>query len=106
MLTSLNFSSSAESDFASNGDDLNSMEGALSEVRLQLEKEDEELEKAISGIAVQTKEFEDKIVQFEEFDLHMERKLQKLQLLQNLLFVDHSLFHFIKHQPHQTPVKA
>lgn len=140
MLTSLNFSSSAESDFASNGDDLNSMEGALSEVRLQLEKEDEELEKAISGIAVQvqptpnvnrfvlfgnnslhfshylggflatlilqTKEFEDKIVQFEEFDLHMERKLQKLQQLQNLLFVDHSLFHFIKHQPHQTPVKA
>ncbi|CAA3000850.1 SWI SNF complex subunit SWI3B [Olea europaea subsp. europaea] len=95
-----------ESDFASNGDDLNSMEGALSEVRLQLKKEDEELEKAISGIAVQTKEFEDKIVQFEEFDLHMERKLQKLQQLQNLLFVDHSLFHFIKHQPHQTPVKA
>ncbi|KAL2471834.1 SWI/SNF complex subunit SWI3B [Abeliophyllum distichum] len=77
-----------ESDIASNSDDPNSMEGDLAEARLQLEKEDEELEKAISGIAVQTKEIEDKIVQFEEFDLQMERKRQQLQQLLNLLFVD------------------
>ncbi|CAI9775486.1 unnamed protein product [Fraxinus pennsylvanica] len=80
MPASLTFTSNA-SDIASNGEDLNSMEGALAEARLQLEKEDDELEKAVSGIAVQTVEFEDKIVQFEEFDLQMERELQKLGFL-------------------------
>lgn len=88
-----------ESDIASNSDDPNSMEEALAEARLQLEKEDEELEKAISGIAVQTKEFEDNIIQFEEFDLQMERERQQLQQLQNLLFVDQITLSF-----HKTPV--
>ncbi|CAA3001483.1 Hypothetical predicted protein [Olea europaea subsp. europaea] len=87
-----------ESDIASNSDNPNSMEEALAEARLQLEKVDEELEKAISGVAVQTKEFEDDIVQFEEFDLQMERKRQQLQQLQNLLFVDQLTLSF-----HKTP---
>lgn len=105
------------------------MEEALGEAKLQLEKEEEELENAISGIAtqvssiasvvylcclliiilkiilttagfsgnfrLQTKEIEDKILQFEEFDLQMERKWQQFQQLQNRLFVDQLtvLFH-------------
>ena len=110
----------AESGYASNGNTLNNMEESLGEAKLQLGKEEEELEKTISGIAAQvdqvlqllyiyavcyswvwssfwtsagfflsqTKEIEDKIFQFEEFDLQMERKLQQFQQLQNLLFVD------------------
>ncbi|XP_047954004.1 SWI/SNF complex subunit SWI3B-like isoform X2 [Salvia hispanica] len=77
-----------ESGYASNGNTLNNMEESLGEAKLQLGKEEEELEKTISGIAAQTKEIEDKIFQFEEFDLQMERKLQQFQQLQNLLFVD------------------
>nr|KAI3459922.1 hypothetical protein Pfo_016585 [Paulownia fortunei] len=83
------------SDNASNGNSLNMMEEALDEAKLQLEKEEEGLEKAISGISTQTKEIEDKILHFEEFELEMERKLQQFQQLQNQLFVDQLtiLFH-------------
>ncbi|KAK6116809.1 hypothetical protein DH2020_049439 [Rehmannia glutinosa] len=77
-----------ESNNASNGDKLNMMEEALVEAKSQLEKEEEELEKTISGIATQSKEIEDKILQFEEFDLEMERKRQLFQQLQDRLFVD------------------
>ncbi|KAK6130612.1 hypothetical protein DH2020_035658 [Rehmannia glutinosa] len=71
------------------------MEEALVEAKSQLEKEEEELEKTISGIATQSKEIEDKILQFEEFDLEMERKRQLFQQLQDRLFVDQLtvLFH-------------
>ncbi|KAL1535190.1 SWI/SNF complex subunit SWI3B-like [Salvia divinorum] len=77
-----------ESGYASNGNTLNKMEESLGEAKLQLEKEEEELEKTICGTATQTMEIEDKILHFEEFDLQMERKLQQFQQLQNLLFVD------------------
>lgn len=43
----------AESDVASNVSNPNTVEEALVEAKLQLEKEEEELEKAISGIATQ-----------------------------------------------------
>lgn len=86
-----NIAKQQDSEIASNG----TMEGALAEAKLQLEKEEEELENAISGIAVQTKEIEDKILTFEEVDLQIERKWKQLQLLQNSLFVDQLslLFH-------------
>ncbi|GFP87194.1 swi/snf complex subunit swi3b [Phtheirospermum japonicum] len=83
---------------ASNGDKPSLMEeeeAALVEAKSQLDKEEEELEKAVSGIATQTQEIEDKIVEYEEFDLEMERKRQEFQQLQNRLFVDQLtlLFH-------------
>lgn len=43
----------AESGYASNGNTMNNMEESLGEAKLQLEKEEEELEKTISGIAAQ-----------------------------------------------------
>ncbi|KAL0392244.1 UNVERIFIED_CONTAM: SWI/SNF complex subunit SWI3B [Sesamum radiatum] len=77
-----------ESGNASNGNNRNMTEAALAEAKLQLEKEEEELEKAISGIATQTMEIEDKIIHFEDFELQMERKRQHFQQLQNRLFAD------------------
>ncbi|KAL3845914.1 hypothetical protein ACJIZ3_003317 [Penstemon smallii] len=84
-----------ESDNASDVNNLDSTEEALVKAKLQLEKEEDELEKAISGITDEANEIEDKIVHFEEFDLQMERKLQQLQQLQNLLYFDQLtlLFH-------------
>ncbi|KAL7127919.1 hypothetical protein ABFS83_14G282100 [Erythranthe nasuta] len=84
-----------ESDIATNGNNTNMTEVALLEANLQLEKEEEELEKAISGIATQTREMEEKIIHFEEFELETERKRQQFQHLQNRLFVDQLtiLFH-------------
>ena len=37
---------------------------------------------------LQMKEIRDKIVRFEEFDLHMEKEWQQLKQMKNLLFVD------------------
>ncbi|XP_057776450.1 SWI/SNF complex subunit SWI3B [Salvia miltiorrhiza] len=92
-----------ESGYASNGNTLNKMEDSLGEAKLQLEKEEEELEKTISRISTQTKEIEDKILHFEEFDLLMERKLQQFQQLQNLLFVDKLTILFHKNAAAATP---
>ncbi|KAH6778275.1 switch subunit 3 [Perilla frutescens var. hirtella] len=91
-----------ESSNASNGDAPNKMEESLGEAKMQLEKEEEELEKAVSGIATQTKEIEDKILHFEEFDLQMERKWQQFQQLQNMLFVDQLTLLFHKNGPAKT----
>ncbi|KAL8491563.1 hypothetical protein ACS0TY_023237 [Phlomoides rotata] len=84
-----------ESAYGSNGNDANTMEKALGEAKLELEKEEELLEEAISGIATQAREFEDKILEFEELDLQMERKWQQFQYLQNRLHADQLtiLFH-------------
>ncbi|KAL6578238.1 hypothetical protein OROMI_010566 [Orobanche minor] len=76
------------------------LEDAFVEAKSQLQKEEEELEKAISGIVTQTKEIEDKIIQFEEFDLEMERKRQEFQQLQNRLFVDQLTLRFHKTGEH------
>ncbi|XP_073053230.1 SWI/SNF complex subunit SWI3B [Primulina eburnea] len=91
LKASSNIANQQDSEIASNG----TMEGALAEAKLQLEKEEGELENAISGIAVQTKEIEDKILNFEEMDLQIERKWKHLQLMQSSLFVDQLslLFH-------------
>lgn len=73
---------------------------ALEEARLQLEKEEQDLEEAISTIAeVQTKEIHDKIVHFEELDLQMEKKWQQIKQMQNLLFVDQLTLLFHKTGP-------
>lgn len=54
-----------------------------------LDKEELEIERAISEIAeVKLKEIRDKIVQFEELDLHMEQERQQLEQIKNMLFVD------------------
>ncbi|KAI3757038.1 hypothetical protein L6452_04571 [Arctium lappa] len=74
----------------------NSLEGAYLEAKLQLEKEEQDLERTISDIAeVQAKNIHDKIVRFEELELQMEREWQQLRQMQNLLFADQLtlLFH-------------
>lgn len=101
-----------ELSYASNGGAVNNMEESIGEAKSQLGKEEEELEKAISGITAQTKEIEDKIVHFEEFDLQMERKWQQFQQLQDMLFVDQLTILFHKNTPPKSadntaePVKA
>ncbi|KVI07579.1 Homeodomain-like protein [Cynara cardunculus var. scolymus] len=67
----------------------NLLEGAYLEAKLQLEKEEQDLERTISDIA------EVQIVRFEELELQMEREWQQLRQMQNLLFADQLtlLFH-------------
>ncbi|KAM7518064.1 hypothetical protein LguiB_017026 [Lonicera macranthoides] len=74
----------------------NTVEGADTETQLQLQKEEQDLERKISDIAVvQLKEIKEKIVGFEEFELQMEREWQQLEQMKNMLFVDQLtlLFH-------------
>ncbi|KAI3762321.1 hypothetical protein L1987_52746 [Smallanthus sonchifolius] len=74
----------------------NSSEGAYLEAKLQLEKEEQELERTISDIVeVQAKDIHDKIVHFEELELQMEREWQQVKQMQNQLFADQLtlLFH-------------
>ncbi|RVW50926.1 SWI/SNF complex subunit SWI3B [Vitis vinifera] len=67
----------------------NVLEGAYVDAKSLLEREELDVERAISGITeVQMKEIRDKIVHFEEFELHMEKEWQQLQQMKNLLFVD------------------
>ncbi|CAK9180309.1 unnamed protein product [Ilex paraguariensis] len=86
-----------ESDVKPNGaSSRETLEVVHVEVRLQLEKEEQDVERAIAGIVeVQTKEIQDKIVHFEELELQMEKEWQHLQQMKNLLFVDQLtlLFH-------------
>lgn len=74
----------------SNGDTTsNALEGAYVDAKSLLEREELDVERAISGITeVQMKEIRDKIVHFEEFELHMEKEWQQLQQMKSLLFVD------------------
>ncbi|GMY28985.1 SWI/SNF complex subunit SWI3B [Fagus crenata] len=86
-----------ETDVASNGDTTrNAPGGAFVEANSQLQKEELDVERAISGIAeVQMKEIHDKLVHFEKLDLQMEKEWQQLEQMKNLLFVDQLalLFH-------------
>ncbi|KAK4751533.1 hypothetical protein SAY87_005015 [Trapa incisa] len=82
----------------SNGDGgLNPLEGALIEANSLLEKEENDLEKAISDIAeVQVKRIHDKIIEFEELDLLVEKERQQLDQLKDMLFMDQLMLLFHK----------
>ncbi|GFZ10561.1 switch subunit 3 [Actinidia rufa] len=68
---------------------LKTLEGPLVDVKSQLHKEEQDLERAISSIAeVQMKDIQDKISHFEEFESQVEREWQQLQQTKNTLFVD------------------
>ncbi|GFY86329.1 switch subunit 3 [Actinidia rufa] len=79
-----------EHDATANGDtSLKTLEGSLLDVKSQLDKEEQDLERAIFSIAeVQMKEIQDKISHFEEFESQVEREWQQLQQMKNTLFVD------------------
>lgn len=79
-----------EADISSNGDtNQNAMERTYADVNSLLEKEEEDIGRAITEITeVQMKEMQDKIVQFEEVDLLMEKERQQLDAMKNLLFID------------------
>ncbi|XP_059633889.1 SWI/SNF complex subunit SWI3B [Cornus florida] len=67
----------------------NTTEGGRADAQSLLEKEDQDLQKAVSEITeVQMKKFQDKVICFEEFELQMEREWQQLQQMKNMLFVD------------------
>ncbi|OWM70553.1 hypothetical protein CDL15_Pgr014226 [Punica granatum] len=89
-----------EARLPSNGDGgLNATEGALMEANSQLEKEEQDLEKAISEIAeVQMKRIHDKIVEFEELDILMEKERQQLDQLKNMLFADQLVLSIYKNK--------
>ncbi|KAF4357700.1 hypothetical protein F8388_025743 [Cannabis sativa] len=68
---------------------INAAEVALADAKSQLEKEEQDVERSISGILeVQMKEIKDKIDRFEALDLRMEKEWQQLELMKNMLFVD------------------
>ncbi|KAF7140906.1 hypothetical protein RHSIM_Rhsim06G0003100 [Rhododendron simsii] len=75
---------------SSNGDATSkTSEGLDIDVQSQLDKEEQDLERAISSIAeVQMKEIQDKICRFEKYESQMEREWQQLQQMKNMLFVD------------------
>lgn len=77
-----------ESDGTSNGYGKDKLERALVEARPQLEEEALDLERAVSDVAIETKEIEDRVVHFEERDLQMEKEWQQLMQLKNLIFID------------------
>ncbi|XP_009624805.1 SWI/SNF complex subunit SWI3B [Nicotiana tomentosiformis] len=77
-----------ESDGTSNGIAKDTLERALVEARSQLEGEAQDLERAVSDVAIEAKEIEDKIARFEERDLQMEKEWQQLMQLKNLIFFD------------------
>ncbi|KAI3921915.1 hypothetical protein MKX01_005604 [Papaver californicum] len=71
-----------------------------------LKKEEQNPEKSISDIVeVQMKEMQDKIVHFEEMELHMEKEWHQLQDMKNQFFADQLAFLFIV-QLHQTRIQA
>ncbi|KAL8253324.1 hypothetical protein R6Q59_037017 [Mikania micrantha] len=75
----------------------NSLEGAYLEAKMQLEKEEHELERTISNIVeVQAKDIHDKLVHFEELELQMEREWHQLKQMQNQLFADQLTLFFHK----------
>ncbi|MCD7449494.1 hypothetical protein HAX54_052650 [Datura stramonium] len=76
------------SDGVPNGYAKDTLEKALVESRSQLEKEALDLERAVSSVAIETKEIEDRIAHFEECDLQMEKEWQQLMQLKNLIFID------------------
>ncbi|KAJ1427430.1 Winged helix-like DNA-binding domain superfamily [Sesbania bispinosa] len=82
---------------ASNGDNTSdSFQRSLLHANTQLEKEESDVEKAISEIIdVQMKNILDKLVHFEDSDLLMEKESQQLEQMKNMFFLDQLtlLFH-------------
>ncbi|XP_024031149.1 SWI/SNF complex subunit SWI3B [Morus notabilis] len=89
---------------ASNGNThSNTAEGAWEDAKLQLVWEEQDVERAISGIVeVQMKEVKDKIDRFEALDLHMEKEWQQLEQMKNMLFVDQLTLLFHKNPAQKT----
>ncbi|GMI82418.1 CHROMATIN REMODELING COMPLEX SUBUNIT B, switch subunit 3 [Hibiscus trionum] len=79
-----------ESEISSNGDtNQNASERVYADANSQLNKEEEDIERAITEITeVQMKEIQDKILRFEEMDLLVEKERQQLESMKNLLFID------------------
>ncbi|XP_022772527.1 SWI/SNF complex subunit SWI3B-like isoform X2 [Durio zibethinus] len=76
-------------DISSDGDtNLNALERAYADLDSLLEKEEQDIERAINGITeVQMKEIQDRILHFEELYLQMEKERQKFEGMKNLLFI-------------------
>ncbi|XP_030527104.1 SWI/SNF complex subunit SWI3B [Rhodamnia argentea] len=89
-LSEVEYGVSREAEVSANGETaLNALEGALMDANSSLEKEELDLERAVSDIVeVQMKEIHDKIVRFEELDLLMEKERQQLEQMKSTLFVD------------------
>ncbi|NP_001362572.1 SWI/SNF complex subunit SWI3B [Solanum lycopersicum] len=68
------------------------LERPLVEAMAQFEKEALDLERAVSDVAIETKEIEVRIAHFEERDLQMEKEWQQLMQLKNLIFIDQLTF--------------
>ncbi|KAJ6336621.1 hypothetical protein OIU76_006488 [Salix suchowensis] len=89
-LTDVEYGGNKDSGVASNGDtNLNASVKACLDANSLLEKEESDVERAISRITeVQMKEIQDKILRFEELDLQMEKEWQQVDQMKNLLFAD------------------
>ncbi|XP_039002582.1 SWI/SNF complex subunit SWI3B [Hibiscus syriacus] len=87
---SLERNAKQESEISSNGDaNQNALERAYADAKSQLDKEEQDIERAITEITeVQMKEIQDKILRFEEMDLLMEKERQQLESMKHLLFID------------------
>lgn len=75
---------------ASNGGNASdSIQGSLLRANLQLEKEESDVEKAISEVTeVQMKNIQDKLINFEDLDVLMEKERQQLEQTKSLFFLD------------------
>lgn len=89
-LSEVEYGVNRDAEVSANGETtLNALEGALMDANSVLEKEELDLERAVSDtVEVQLKEIHDKIVHFEELDLLMEKERQQLEQMKSTLFVD------------------
>ncbi|KAF8022460.1 hypothetical protein BT93_F0081 [Corymbia citriodora subsp. variegata] len=89
-LSEVEYGVNTEAEVSASGETtLNASEAALMDANSVLEKEELDLERAISDIVeVQLKEIHDKILRFEELDLLMEKERQQLEQMKSTLFVD------------------
>ncbi|XP_042511950.1 SWI/SNF complex subunit SWI3B [Macadamia integrifolia] len=78
-----------ESGTSNGGNIKDTLQHAILEAQVLLDKEEKDVEQSISGtVEVQMKEIQDKTAHFEEVELQMEKEWQQLQHLKSLLFVD------------------
>ncbi|KAK7310651.1 hypothetical protein RJT34_08277 [Clitoria ternatea] len=85
-----------DSGVTSNGSTSDAFQGSLLHSNIQLEKEELDVEKAISEIlGVQVKNIQDKLVKFEDLDLLREKECQQVEQMRNMFFIDQLtlLFH-------------
>ncbi|KAF9615105.1 hypothetical protein IFM89_021676 [Coptis chinensis] len=74
---------------ANGSDDMNRLVEAVAEAQEQIQKEEQDIQRSITDIlGVQMKDLQDKIFQFEEIELQVEKEWEQLQLMKNLLFAD------------------